>query len=162
MKKITLVLLAFVVLSFTQGMPRAFAADGVGDFFRRLGGNQQITQLAQEIVDGATDEEDKAYAIYSWVASEIYYELNASGSVPTVLRTQVADCTGYTNLMKALLDAVGLENRRKRASIDAPWMSDRPVAHVWNEVKINRRWIHVDATWGHTYPDQYFDFGGHD
>lgn len=166
MKKITQFLLALIALSLTSGMPRAFADDPVGEFFNRLGsglrGNSQFTQLAQEIVDGARDEEDKAYAIYSWVASEVSYDIDARDSADSVLRTRRAKCGGYTNLMKALLDAVGLENRRKSARIYAPWFADGLVGHAWNEVKVNGRWIHVDATWGHTYPGQYFDFGGHD
>ncbi len=166
MKKLTHILLAFMALSLTSGMPRALAEDPVGDFFGRLGsafrGDSQIPQLAQELVEGARDEEEKAYAIYSWVAAEISYDIGARDNAEAVLRTRVAKCGGYTNLLKALLDAVGIQNRRRSARIYAPWFRDGLVGHAWNEVRVNGRWIHVDATWGHTYPGEYFDFGGHE
>jgi transglutaminase-like putative cysteine protease len=167
MKKIMQVLVSCFALAIVFDASPALAqrSGDDGGFFSRLfgsrGGSSEIRELAQYIVDGARDEEDKAYAIYSWVASEISYDSSARDSAESVLRTRSAKCGGYTNLMKALLDAVGLENRTKSARIYAPWFAAGLVGHAWNEVRVNGRWIHVDATWGRNFPGEYFDFGGH-
>ena len=55
-------------------------------------------------------------------------------------------CQGYTMLLQALLNALGIEN-------DTVISDD--MNHTWNLVKLNGSWFHVDVTWDDPIPDQY-------
>ena len=47
-----------------------------------------------------------------------------------------AICSGYTDALSIFLDKLGLENARVATN-----------EHVWNAVKIDNKWYHIDLTW---------------
>ncbi|MBR5870076.1 MAG: S-layer homology domain-containing protein [Clostridia bacterium] len=57
-----------------------------------------------------------------------------------------AVCQGYTMLLQALLNAVGIENDT---------VISGQMNHTWNLVRLNGSWYHVDVTWADPVPEQY-------
>ena len=47
-----------------------------------------------------------------------------------------AICSGYTDALSIFLDKLGIENTRVASK-----------NHVWNAVKLNNTWYHIDMTW---------------
>ncbi len=47
-----------------------------------------------------------------------------------------AICSGYTDAMALVLDRLGLNNFKVAST-----------THVWNAVKLNNQWLHLDLTW---------------
>ena len=47
-----------------------------------------------------------------------------------------AICSGYTDAMSLFLDILGIENYRVATD-----------KHVWNALKVNNKWYHIDLTW---------------
>jgi transglutaminase-like putative cysteine protease len=133
---------------------------------QKIDKDPEIVRLAQQITAGKKTDWGKSYAIYRWVSSNISYGDSGrgllGGSVKSIIKNGQAQCNGYSMVMRALHRALDIKIRSVTATISAPWYSDRPIAHVWNQVYLKGRWVDVDATWGSQYPNQYFDFGGHE
>ena len=55
-----------------------------------------------------------------------------------------AGCEGYAKLMKVLLDSAGIENYLVSGNADN---GETVAAHMWNVVKIDGEWYHLDCTW---------------
>lgn len=56
-----------------------------------------------------------------------------------------ATCNGYTDLMAIILSKLGYENAKvATTSYD---LGDNLKGHVWNVVKIDGKWLHLDLTW---------------
>lgn len=104
---------------------------------------------------------EKARAAYTWEANNIRYDDNAynTGRQPVlqpnaILRSRRSVCEGYSNLYKAICEAMGLEALRidgyaKAYGYHAGEKFDGdPPNHSWNAVKIDGNWILVDVTWG--------------
>lgn len=51
---------------------------------------------------------------------------------------QKGTCQGYTKLFKAIMDNLGIE---------CSFSSSDQIAHVWNIVKVDGKWYHIDVTW---------------
>ncbi len=55
-----------------------------------------------------------------------------------------AGCEGYAKLMKVLLDSAEIENYLVSGNADN---GETVAAHMWNVVKIDGEWYHLDCTW---------------
>lgn len=55
-----------------------------------------------------------------------------------------AVCQGYAMAFKAAMDQLGIKNRYKAG------YENGEMVHIWNQVKLGRKWYHVDVTWNST------------
>lgn len=99
------------------------------------------------------------YAIYEWVARHIRYDFKAflKGRFPSsdplrVIRRRKAICGGYSALINELCRHAGLQSVPVIGySKGADYRENQRFLrsdHVWNAMKVNGRWVLLDATWG--------------
>jgi hypothetical protein len=113
--------------------------------------NKEITDLAQQITTGLTDEVSKTKAIHDWVAKNIAYDSKTYNTVGArsysaieTLHDRKAECNGYARLTAVLNKAVGL--KAKIVDGDMIPFPGAISAHSWVEVYAGGRWIIEDTT----------------
>ncbi|NDI98802.1 hypothetical protein GWA97_06910 [Flavobacterium sp. LaA7.5] len=171
--KITLVLLLISPTIFAQdyekvdatvrAYPRSFTA---------------IDRLADRINNDFTREDEKARALFTWIATNISYDMSAIGTSKSpagfsysseeeliakkkkfiediayqTLRSKKGVCQGYAYLFAIVAEKVGLEAEiitgTSKSYPDHIGRYPNISDHAWNAVKINGEWKLVDATWG--------------
>lgn len=125
----------------------------------------EIVALSKTITTGLSSGYKKVLAIHDWVASEIYYDLDAlknrtyinnDNSALGVLKNRKTVCQGYTNLTVALLLAIGIPSRGLSCfslgvSTTGGWELDCNLSsesnHIIPIVFFSNRWIIMDVTW---------------
>jgi hypothetical protein len=119
-------------------------------------------ELAQELTQDYTTEEEKAFALANFIVCNVRYDYrrfrNFSWSYQSnakILRRGKAVCGGYSNLYKELCEAVGLEceviNGYTKGRFYVNGDSLCWVNHAWNAVKISGEWYLLDLTWSSGY-----------
>jgi transglutaminase-like putative cysteine protease len=106
--------------------------------------------LAEELVQGLTNEKDKVEAIYRYVVSNIEYDyekINTVDSryVPDVentLKSQKGICYDYSALFASMLRSQGIPTKLIKGYTDKV-----DGYHAWNEVLIDRQWVVIDTTY---------------
>ena len=123
-----------------------------------------VTNLANEITNGLSDDLSKAKAIANWISENIYYDFDylygttstTSETAIDVINTRTTVCRGYSALMNALCRTAGIPSIRILGYADSSggWTyenvhgSEKSRAnHMWNEVYVNGRWLIIDTTW---------------
>lgn len=105
---------------------------------------------------GAMAVEDdllQALLLHDYIVTHFEYDLTYSKyDAYTMLKDGSAVCQGYTLLYKALLDACGVE---------CTYAVSEDMNHIWNLVKIEDNYYHVDATWDDPIENRYWR-AGHD
>ncbi|WP_428228840.1 transglutaminase domain-containing protein [Flavobacterium sp.] len=139
--------------------------------------------LAEKIQKDFTSEQDKARAIFSWIAFNIKYDyasyLNPQRAqgfsysteaekqrkikqlndklIQKTFNSEKAVCEGFTALYQHLAGLVGLKSEiiRGDSKIRLADIGRKTTSsnHAWNIVLINKKWILVDVTWGQGYYD---------
>jgi len=111
--------------------------------------------LATTLLEKAETDRDSAYAAFSWIHANIFYD-NASKwqrrygqqggdqSPEGVLAAKRGVCAGMANLFAALATQMGL----KSAVVTGRASGFRQEAHAWNAVMIDGNWGLVDLTRG--------------
>lgn len=135
-------------------------------------------KLAEQITKDFTRDDEKARAIFTWIAYNVRYDLDAYGVnekpvaysfrtqaekeakqkkfqndiAQKTLKTKKGVCQGYAMLFMIVAEKAGLE------AVFIPGTSKSHPMHIgkgpgasdhaWNAVKIGGEWKLVDATWG--------------
>lgn len=137
-----------------------------------------IDKLASQINKDFTREDEKARAIFTWLATNIKYDLAAynENKAPVgysysteaqkkaiqqkikndlatkTFKSKKAVCEGYATLFLVMAEKTGLEAEfiSGTAKSHPNHIGKMPVVadHAWNAVKIDNEWKLVDATWG--------------
>lgn len=102
------------------------------------------TFVKDHIVKEETNDYKKAKLIYEWIVTNIKYaqpDATDIGLDPyDVFTKKVAVCGGYSNLYKAMLNAVDIP-----AIYVTGWAGG---GHAWNIVYADNKWFYSDSTWG--------------
>lgn len=139
---------------------------------------KSVDDLAEKINADFTSDEDKARAIFTWIATNVRYDMDAYNSrqAPAgfsyrtpeekeiklrkmredlalkTLKTKKGVCEGYSTLYERLAAKTGLEAEiiPGTSKSHPTHIGKQPGAsdHAWNAVKINGKWQLIDVTWG--------------
>ncbi|WP_297333696.1 transglutaminase domain-containing protein [Flavobacterium sp.] len=138
---------------------------------------QSIEILANKIKSDFTSNEDKARAVFSWIAFNVKFDVTGNSGkgfyytnekdrqeknqkqiqemVATALNNNIATASGYAFLFENLAKAVGLEVVTIPGTLksDPSQIGQMPngTNHLWNAVKINNKWSLLDVTLGAGY-----------
>lgn len=138
-------------------------------------------QLANKIAQDFKDDASKARAAFKWLTNNIRYDLEEYYQPKRVISfrysneeerlkklqaikdkivkdaflTKMGVCEEYAQSFKKVADLLGLEAQvikgYVRNSAQEIGKVPRRTNHAWNSVKINNRWVLLDATWAAGY-----------
>lgn len=139
--------------------------------------------LAERIKEDFSSEQDKARAIYTWIALNIKYDYKVFLNPPRTqgfsysteaekqrkiqqikdkliqktFTSQKAVCEGFTALYQHLAGLVGLKSEIIRGDSKTRLADigrkNTSSNHAWNIVLIDKKWRLIDVTWGQGYYD---------
>ena len=126
----------------------------------------ELDSLAAALMEKATSDRDRAYAIFCWIHDNIRYDnatkwqrrygnAGADQSPEGVLAARRGVCAGLANLFTALAGKMGLES----VVVTGRASGMRQEAHAWNAVKVDGAWGLVDLT-RHSFlnpPEEFLD-----
>lgn len=124
---------------------------------------KSVQSLARYLVRPAKNDEEKARAIFRWIAEHITYDTRSyfTGSIRSVesddvLKNRTAVCGGFSGLFKSLgkeagLDVENISGYAKGYDYRVGKRFKGPANHAWNAVRIDGTWSLFDATWGAGY-----------
>ncbi len=100
--------------------------------------NDEVEAILATIPEGLDDYETALY-LHDYIALNFCYDLTYTiRNIYDFLKAKTGVCSGYAYLYDELLTRIGIENYAVRC---------KSLNHVWNEIKINGNWYHVDVTW---------------
>ena len=119
--------------------------------------NEEIEKIDQEvdrlidklITSDLTEDYDKIKTIHDYIINNTDYDLNNQDETKSYLAygplfNGLATCNGYTDLMAIFLTKMGYDNYKVATTQE---VEENTEGHVWNAVKINDEWLHLDLTW---------------
>ena len=114
--------------------------------------NEMTDEIIGRIISETMSDEEKCRSIYSYVKSRIAYrevskEEDSISAAYHGLVYGYGDCYTSYAVTGALLDACGIENIKIERAVGFT-----PDTHVWNLVRVNGEWYHLDTT--RLYPGQ--------
>lgn len=110
--------------------------------------SNKIDSIWKDIVTQDMSTEDIIYAFHDYIINTTKYDETYENEIKNGKSTHNSAkangplfegfgiCSGYTDVLSIVLDKLGLDNYKVASK-----------THVWNAVKINNEWKHIDLTW---------------
>lgn len=132
----------------------------------------ELMALAKNLIKDDMSDYEKAKTVYEYTAKNIAYDVNKFENIgnewdDSALKTldlKSGICVDYSYLAIALLRAAGME---ARYIVGTTGSDSDSTNHAWVEVKVDKRWLTMDPTWGAgyvendqfvpSYTEDYFD-----
>lgn len=108
--------------------------------------NKRFDEFTNSVDESMTDFQ-KCMAIHDKLVTECKYDneiLPVSHTSYAALVEGKAVCQGYSMAYSQILNALGIESNV---------ISSESMNHMWNMVKLNEKWYHVDVTYDDPLPD---------
>lgn len=122
---------------------------------------QKLDEIQNKVLTENTTTEQKIKLIHDYIINNTKYDVQKTENTnSTLYKSEIAYgpllqgygiCSGYTDAMQLMLERLEIENF-KVASAN----------HVWNAVKIDDTWKHLDLTWDDPILDIGLDWIIHD
>lgn len=117
-----------------------------------------ITTLAQYLIKPAKNDIEKARVLFTWVATHVKYDdlaFNTNNypeyTADYVLKNKRAVCEGYSNILKSLCEAAGLQAEKVSGYAKGYGYKKgdkfTDTDHAWNVIKVDNKWRLFDVTW---------------
>lgn len=116
--------------------------------------NEKVDEIIKNITTPEMDEYDTIKAIHDYIANNTKYDVlrNEDGvsqydsykATGTILNG-VATCNGYADALAIFLSKLGYDNYKIATTPQE--ISYESTGHVWNAIKFNGTWLHIDLTW---------------
>lgn len=111
--------------------------------------NEEVDKITSMINPDWSDIQ-KLLWINDYLCDNFQYDLSTEyHSAVDLLRTGKGICEAYTNLFTILCQKNGIE---------VSYCYSTEINHIWNMVKVDGQWYHIDSTWNDTYTDRYEHF----
>lgn len=114
--------------------------------------DQEVKKIIKENTDTYQSLETNIKSIHDYLVKRISYDTNYKNNKHLytfnaygALKQNVTTCNGYTDLMAIILTYLDVKNYK--IAYNPENASEDNLGHVWNAVKINNEWLHLDLTW---------------
>jgi hypothetical protein len=122
-----------------------------------------LPAVVSSLTNGISDQLLKAKTLHDWICDNIAYDTNIyfSGKFTpqdyiSVLKKQLAVCSGYTNLFNQMCKLAGIESigiNGYSKGFGYTGKIGNYIDHSWNAININNKWHLIDVTWDAGYVD---------
>ena len=106
---------------------------------------REICGGIQKLIEPSDSDFDKVKKIYDYIIDHLNYRHHGTITIDELVNCDLkrdkygvyyVDCTGYSEVFKYVCDHLGIE-----------CLTVRTNGHVWNIVKVNGKYYHIDATY---------------
>lgn len=105
----------------------------------------KVDSIYNELITDNMNDREKIKVIHDYIINNTKYDINRSDNKITIYRSNTAYgaliehyaiCGGYADSMKLFLDKFNIVNYKISSE-----------NHIWNLVKLDNKWYHLDLTW---------------
>ena len=116
--------------------------------------NKKVKEIIKNNIKNDMNDYDKIKSIHDYIINNTKYDVerNENGDSTSdsykatgLLKDHLATCNGYSDMMAIMLSAMGYDNYKIATTPDE--ISYSATGHVWNAVKVDGKWLHLDLTW---------------
>lgn len=116
--------------------------------------NNYINTTIIDLIKDTNDDYEKLKKIHDYIINNTKYDIKRNDSGESdyesynaygTIKNGYATCNGYADLMAIILSKLNYENYKIATTKEE--ISYESNGHIWNAVKIDNKWKHLDLTW---------------
>lgn len=110
--------------------------------------DREVQRILRTVLKPGMNDHEKVKAIHDWIVLHLAYDVTLKKDTAyAALKEGATVCQGYALLAYKMLKEAGIENRIVEGEAGGQ-------LHVWNLVRLDGLWYHLDTTWDDPVPDR--------
>ena len=89
---------------------------------------------------------EKIMTVHDYMDLHYVYDINDMDQTYLIMLDRVGVCAAYAEAFQHMMNILGIESSLVKSE---------EMGHIWNIVKVDGNWYHVDITWDDPVPDQF-------
>lgn len=116
--------------------------------------NKYVDDLINELYDEELDSYEQIKLFHDYIINHTKYDVERNDKGESkyksyiaygIIKDGYATCNGYADIMAIILSKLGYENYKIATTTND--ISYESNGHIWNAVKIDNKYLHLDLTW---------------
>lgn len=116
--------------------------------------NKYVDKVIDELYNSNDDDFVNIKKIHDYIINNTKYDITRNDTGESTYKSYnaygpavegYATCNGYADIMAIILSKLNYENYKIATTSEE--ISYESNGHIWNAVKINNKWLHLDLTW---------------
>ena len=110
---------------------------------------KEIDKATEEIllyIEPDMTDFEKIMTVHDYMDLHYVYDLNDMDQTYLIMLDKAGVCASYAEAFQHMMNVLGIE---------CTLVSSNEMGHIWNMVKVDGFWYHVDVTWDDPVPDQF-------
>ncbi len=116
--------------------------------------DSKTDEILSNIISDNMDDYDKIKTVHDYIINNAKYDVERNEKNTSPYKSYnaygplfegYATCNGYTDLMAIFLSKLGFDNYKIATTPEE--ISYSATGHIWNAVKYQNTWKHIDLTW---------------
>lgn len=116
--------------------------------------NKYVDKIINDLYSNTDDDYENLKRIHDYIINNTKYDITRNDSGESNYKSYnaygpavqgYATCNGYADVMAIILSKLNYENYKVATTSEE--ISYESNGHIWNAVKINNEWLHLDLTW---------------
>lgn len=116
--------------------------------------DKKVDELLTELINDKMNDSTKIKTIHDYIINNTKYDIERNLTGESKYDSYIASgplfqgfatCNGYTDLMAIFLSKMNFDNYKIATTPEE--ISYSSTGHIWNVVKVEGKWLHVDLTW---------------
>ena len=107
----------------------------------------EIDKATEEIllyIDPDMTDFEKIIAVHDYMINNYVYDITDADQTMLIMLDKVGVCAAYSEAFQHMMNTLGIEGTLVRSEA---------MGHIWNMVKLDGEWYHIDVTWDDPVPD---------
>ena len=122
--------------------------------------NEYVDKVINELYKKDDSDYNNIKRIHDYIINHTKYDIERNNTGDSKYKSYIAygpaiegyaTCNGYADLMAIILTKLGYENYKIGTTNED--INNESDGHVWNAVKIDDKWLHIDLTWDDPVPN---------
>lgn len=108
----------------------------------------EIDKATEEILfylDSDMTDFEKIMTVHDYMVNNYAYDITDADQTYLVMLDKKGVCAAYAEAFQYMMNVIGIESTL---------VTSDEMGHIWNMVKLDNRWYHVDITWDDPNPNQ--------
>ena len=127
--------------------------------------NKKVDEIISNNYNSNDTDNNNLKRIHDYIINNVKYDVTRNNEGNSKYRSFMAygpalegyaTCNGYADLMAIILSKLGYENFKVATTLYE--LKDKDAGHIWNAVKIDNKWLHIDLTWDDPVSDDGKDY----
>lgn len=130
---------------YVESLEFKYTVEDKGEIEKTLAEIDKATEEILLYIEPDMTDFEKIIAVHDYMINNYVYDITDTDQTMLIMLDKVGVCAAYSEAFQHMMNTLGIEGTLVRSEA---------MRHIWNMVKLDGEWYHIDVTWDDPVPNR--------